>query len=120
MIINFSIELNLIVLSYFTKILSLRKAQIREKKINGGQSGLWKGLNLALDKETEQITNEIRWAYGTISNSSEKAQAFADFFSTKIRNIVEHNNLQEEPTNGGRVVMCKRPTMLLYRNHKRL
>jgi exonuclease III len=86
------------------KILSSKKAQIREKILNGGQSGLWKGLNLALDKETEQIPNEIRWANRTITNSSEKAQAFADFFSTKIRNIVEQNNVQDEPTNGGKVV----------------
>jgi FMN phosphatase YigB (HAD superfamily) len=43
------------------KILSSKKAQIREKILNGGQSGLWKGLNLALDKETEQIPNEISW-----------------------------------------------------------
>ncbi len=73
------------------KILSSRKAQIREKILKGGQSGLWKGLNLALDKETEQIPNEIKWADRTITNSSEKAQAFADFFSTKIRDIVEQN-----------------------------
>jgi len=86
------------------KILSSRKAQIREKILKGGQSGLWKGLNLALDKETEQIPNEIKWADRTITNSSEKAQAFADFFSTKIRDIVEQNNVQDEPTNGEKVV----------------
>ncbi len=55
-------------------------------------------------KETEQILNEIRWADRAITKSLEKAQAFADFFSTKIRDIVEQNNVQDKPTNAEKVV----------------
>ena len=81
-----------------------RQAKIRHKILSGGQAGLWKGLHLALDKVVEHIPNEIQWGNKTITKSSEKAQAFADFFCAKTRNLVEENSVQDDVENGKRVV----------------
>jgi hypothetical protein len=81
-----------------------RQEKIRQKILSGGQAGLWKGLHLALDKAVEQIPNEIRWDNKTIMKSSEKAQAFADFFCAKTKSLVEENSVQDDVENGEKVV----------------
>ncbi len=73
----------------------MRKEKIQAKILTGGQSGLWKGLNMALKKETEQIPSVIRCADKTVTGSSEKTTAFAVFFSAKTRSIVEQNVVQD-------------------------
>ena len=81
-----------------------RQAKIRQKILSGGQAGLWKGLHLALDKVVDQIPNEIQWGNKTITKSSEKAQAFADFFHAKTRNMIEENKVQDDVDNGEKVM----------------
>ncbi len=52
----------------------------------------------------EQIPKEIRWGDRTITESVEKASAFAEYFNTKTTNIVEQNAVQNGLWNGGRVL----------------
>jgi hypothetical protein len=64
-------------------------------------------LDLALDKAVDQIPKEIRWGDRTITESVEKASAFAEYFNTKTTNIVEQNTVQNGVWNGGRVLAAE-------------
>jgi hypothetical protein len=86
------------------EIDSSRRAKIREKVLSGGQPGLWKGLDLALDKGVDQIPKEIMWGNRIEADSGKKAQMFAEFFNTKIKTIVEQNVVQEGVRSGNRVM----------------
>jgi hypothetical protein len=93
-----------------------RRAKIRQKVLSGGQAGLWKGLNLALDKVTGQIPNEIHWDNVTVTKSCDKAQVFADFFQAKTKSMVEQNSIQGDVDNGKRVVETEEANYVTLNN----
>ena len=89
------------------KIEESRKAKIRSTTIDGGQARLWRGLNIALDKEVAHIPSEIQWGIKSFTTNSGKVQAFADFFCAKTKDIVVQNTVQDSMADGDRVVFAE-------------
>jgi hypothetical protein len=69
-----------------------RKQNIRRKIIPGNSKSLWDAVKTAKDIELETIPDKIYYENIEI-NPENQAQAFADFFQTKVTKIVDETNV---------------------------
>ena len=79
---------------------------VRKKILEGGQQGLWKGLKLAQSKPVEPIPKELKNGTEVFVMPGHQAQAFANYFKTKVEKVVEENQINHQVNNGTRLVVC--------------
>ena len=79
---------------------------VRKKILEGGQQGLWKGLRLAQSKPVEPIPKELKNGTEVFVTPGHQAQAFANYFRTKVEKVVEENQINHHVNNGTRLVVC--------------
>ena len=79
---------------------------VRTKILEGGAQGLWKGLRLAQSKPVEPIPKEIKSGTELFVTPSHQAQAFANYFKTKVERVVEEKQINHHVNNGRRIVEC--------------
>ena len=79
---------------------------VRKNILEGGPQGLWKGLKLAQSKPVEPIPKEIRKSTEIFVTPVHQAEAFANYFKTKVEKVVEENQINPHVNNGTRIVEC--------------
>ena len=79
--------------------------KIRAKILDGGQSGLWQGLKMAMDSPHECIPKTMTDGRESFVGEDAVAQAFANFFQKKVEGIVESSEIDINIYNGERVIV---------------
>ena len=83
-----------------------RKQNIRRKIIPGNSKSLWDAVKTAKDIELDAIPDKIYFDNIEI-NPANQAQAFADFFQTKVTKIVDETNVNSNVYNGIQKVVAQ-------------
>ena len=81
---------------------------------------MWRGLNIALDKEVAHLPSEIQWGSKSFTTNNGKAQAFADFFCAKTRDIVKQNAVQDNVADSDRVVFAEAVNYVMLEKTKEI
>ena len=86
------------------EVTSSRRNKIRTEA-NLGPNNLWKAVNIALNKATKTMPNIKTQDGEEMSNDKEKAEAFSQYFKSKIASVSENTHIQQEVYNGRRKIV---------------
>jgi len=84
-----------------------KRKKIRRMILEGGAQGLWQGYKLAEDKPRESLPSSMFCSTNEFSSDASKAQAFANFFTDKVKKITTETGVKPDIDNGPQRVQCE-------------
>ena len=84
-----------------------KRKKIRRMILEGGAQGLWQGYKLAEDKPRESLPSSMFCSTNEFSSDASKAQAFANFFTDKVKKITTETGVNPDIDNGPQRVQCE-------------
>jgi hypothetical protein len=75
--------------------------------LEGGAQGLWQGYKLAEDRPRESLPSSMFCSTNEFSSDASKAQAFANFFTDKVKKITTETGVKPDIDNGPQMVQCE-------------